>query len=80
MRFNAKSKINPQDIFWIENKKYVCKGMFNKGKYILYGDIKLKEYYKFDKVTKVFKFGSLVWKEIDSIHPMPKGTGILAVA
>ena len=75
-----KSKINPLDLFWISNKKYTCKGMFGKGKYILYGDVKMKEYCKYFDVSKIFRFGSLVWKEQDAIHPVPLGMGILAVA
>lgn len=56
-----KSKVNPGDLFWIGNKQFSCKGMFSYGKYILYGSTKLKEYFKFSDVTKIFKFGSLVW-------------------
>jgi len=56
-----KSKVNPGDLFWIKEKVFSCKGMFNKGKYICYGSTKLKEYFKYSEVTKIFKFGSLVW-------------------
>jgi hypothetical protein len=56
-----KSKVNPEDLFWVGNKQYVCKGMFNKGRYILYGDMKNKEYFKFSQVEKIFRQGSLVW-------------------
>lgn len=56
-----KSKINPGDLFWIGTKQYTCKGMFNYGKYVAYGSTKKKEYFRFKNVTKVFKFGSLIW-------------------
>jgi len=56
-----KSKVNPGDLFWIKDKKYICKGMFNYGKYICYGSTKLKEYFKFSEVVKIFKFGGWVW-------------------
>lgn len=56
-----KSKVSPLDIFWIGAKSYICKGMFNEGKYITYGSTKKKEYFKFSDVTKIFKFGSFVW-------------------
>ena len=58
-----KTKINPLDLFWIGNKKYSCRGMFNYGRYILYGDIKKKEYFKFSDVTKIFNFGGLAYAE-----------------
>jgi hypothetical protein len=56
-----KSKISPGDLFWIGIKKFVCKGMFNKGDYVLFGDSKKKEYFKFNLIDKIFKFRSLVW-------------------
>lgn len=56
-----KSKVNPGDLFWIKGKKYICKGMHSYGRYICYGSTKLKEYFKFSNVTKIFKFGSFVW-------------------
>jgi hypothetical protein len=56
-----KSKVNPGDLFWINEKVFSCKGMFNKGKYICFGSTKLKEYFKYSEVTKIFKFGSLIW-------------------
>ena len=39
-----------QNILNIENGRYIC-----------YGSTKLKEYFKFSDVTKIFKFGSFVW-------------------
>jgi hypothetical protein len=56
-----KSKVNPEDLFWVSNKQYICKGMFNKGKYITYGSTKNKEYFKFSQVEKIYRQGSLVW-------------------
>ena len=56
-----KSKINPMDLFWIKSKMFICKGMFNLGKYVTYGSTRKKEYFKFSEVTKIFKFGSFVW-------------------
>jgi len=56
-----KSKINPGDLFWIKKKQYVCKGMFSYGRYILFGNIRKKEYFKFSEVTGMFHFGSFVW-------------------
>ncbi len=56
-----KSKIAPKDLFWYNGKKYTCKSIFNYGKYVLYGDMKKKEYVKFSLVDKIYKFGSFVW-------------------
>ena len=56
-----KSKIQPLDLFWVKGKKYICKGMFNCGKYICYGSTKLKEYFKISEVEKYYYQGSLVW-------------------
>jgi hypothetical protein len=56
-----KSKVNPEDLFWVNGKQYICKGMFNRGKYICYGSTKKKEYFKFSQVEKVFRQGSLTW-------------------
>ena len=44
-----KSKINPYDIFWIGEKKYVCKGMFSYGECIAYGSVKKKNILNFQK-------------------------------
>ena len=59
---NSKSKVNPYDLFWIKDKRYICKGMFNAGTYITYGQTKKKEYFKFSEVTKIFHFGSFIWE------------------
>jgi len=56
-----KSKVNPEDLFWVNGKQYVCKGMFNKGQYITYGSTKKKEYFKFSKVEKIYHQGSFAW-------------------
>jgi len=56
-----KSKVSSYDILWIESEQYICKGMFNKGKYITFGSTKEKAYFKFSDVTKVFHFGSFAW-------------------
>jgi len=56
-----KSKIQPLDLFWVKGKEYICKGMFNYGKYICYGSTKLKEYFKVELVEKYFYQGGLVW-------------------
>lgn len=56
-----KSKVNPEDLFWINGKQYICKGMFNKGQYITYGSTKNKEYFKFSQVEKTYSQGSFVW-------------------
>lgn len=56
-----RSKIQPLDLFWVKGKQYVCKGMFNYGKYICYGSTKLKEYFKIELVEKHYNQGGLVW-------------------
>jgi hypothetical protein len=56
-----KSKINPEDLFWVNGKQYICKGMFNRGQYITYGSTKKKEYFKFSEVEKTYRYGSFVW-------------------
>lgn len=57
----GKSKILPLDLFWVRGKQYICKGMFNYGRYVCYGSTKLKEYFKFSDVEKIYHNGSLVW-------------------
>ena len=56
-----KSKMNPYDLFWIGEKQYHCKSMFDKGNYVCFGDIKKKEYFNFKKIIKIYHFGSLIW-------------------
>ncbi len=56
-----KSKVNPEDLFWVSEKQYICKGMSNKGRYITYGSTKKKEYFKFSQVEKIYRQGSFVW-------------------
>ena len=60
-----KSKVNPEDLFWISGKQYFCKGMFNKGQYITYGSTKKKEYFKFSKVEKIYHQGSFAFTRRD---------------
>jgi len=56
-----RSKIQPLDLFWVNGKKYICKGMFSYGRYICYGSTRLKEYFRIDLVEKHYYQGSLVW-------------------
>lgn len=56
-----RSKILPGDLFWSKGKRYSCKGMFNYGKYVLYGSLKKKEYIKFKDIDRIYNFGSLLW-------------------
>lgn len=54
-------KIQPYDLFWIGNMRYISKGIKNKGVYITFETIEKKNYVKTNDVTKVFNFGSFVW-------------------
>jgi hypothetical protein len=54
-------KIQSGDLFWVNNKKYISKGMHSKGKYICYGSMKKKEHFNIEKVEKYFNIGSLIW-------------------
>jgi len=56
-----RSKIQPLDLFWVKGNKYLCKGMFNYGKYICYGSTKLKEYFKIELVESYYYQGIFVW-------------------
>jgi len=56
-----KSKVNPEDLFWVSRRRYVCKGMFNQGQYITYGSTKKKEYFKFSQVERIYRQGSFAW-------------------
>lgn len=56
-----RSIIQYKDLFWINNKCYRCKTMFGYGRYIQYGEMKKKEYFKKELVEKYFNFGSFVW-------------------
>jgi hypothetical protein len=53
-------KIQSGDLFWINSKKYVSKGMHSYGRYICYGSTKKKEYFKIEKVEKYFNQKSLI--------------------
>jgi hypothetical protein len=56
-----RSKIQPLDLFWVNGKKYICKGMHCYGRYICYGSTKLKKYFKIELVERCFSQGTLVW-------------------
>jgi hypothetical protein len=64
-----RSKIDPEDLFWVKAKQYICKGMFNYGRYVTFGSTKKKEYFKFSDVTKIFKFGSLTFNLQTNLPP-----------
>ena len=57
----AKSKVNPEDLFWVEGKQYSCTRMFGYGKYIGYRSTKKNAYFKFSIVEKIFRQGSFAW-------------------
>ena len=73
------SIISPLDIFWVKGKQYTCKGMFNKGKYILFGSMKQKKYFNMNLVDKYFNQGSLAWITTRTTpdSPRPEGRGLL---
>jgi hypothetical protein len=56
-----RSIIQPLDLFWVDQVKYSCKGMYGYGKYIRYGDMKKKEYFNTKRIEKYFNNGSLIW-------------------
>lgn len=54
--------IQPKDEVIIENKKYVVKGIFNKGSYVrVFDSMKNILNFRVDKIQKHFYHGSLVW-------------------
>ena len=53
--------IQPKDLIWVKGKKYISKGTFKYGRYVLFGDMKKKEYFKVNDVEKCFHPGSLVY-------------------
>jgi hypothetical protein len=57
-----RSIIQPKDIFWVDGKKYRVKTMFSYGKYVLFGDVKKREYFNIKKIEKYFNVNS--WKFI----------------
>jgi hypothetical protein len=57
----VRSFIQPKDVFWCKGKEYRCRGMFGNGRYVLYGEMKKKEYFKVGLIEKHFNFGSFVW-------------------
>jgi hypothetical protein len=54
-------KIQPYDFFWVCNKKYLSKGIKDRGYYITFETTEKKNYIKTSEVTKVYNFGSFVW-------------------
>jgi hypothetical protein len=61
-----KSTIQPRDLFWVDGIKYICKGMFGYGKYILYGNVKKKEYFKIEQVST--HFNTNTWQFIRYVN------------
>jgi hypothetical protein len=59
-----KSKATSGDLFWIGRRAYHCKGTSSYGRYIRHDVAKIRKYFKFSEVTKLFHRGSLIWKFI----------------
>jgi 5-methylcytosine-specific restriction endonuclease McrA len=59
----SRSKIQPLDLLWVKGKKYICKGMHNKGKSVICVDESGKKKFDFSikLVEKIFNFGGFVW-------------------
>jgi len=53
--------IQNRDFVWIEGKKYLCGGVFNKGTWIYYFERAEKKLISLKKIEKVYHTGSLVW-------------------
>jgi hypothetical protein len=53
--------IQPYDLFWVGSKRYVSKGIKNRGKYITFETEKKKNYLRTKEVTRIYNFGSFVW-------------------
>ena len=53
-----RSLIQPKDLFWVDGIGYRAKTMFSYGKYVLYGDVKKKEYFNTEKIKKYFNVNS----------------------
>ena len=51
--------IQPKDLIWIDGKKYVAKGIQNKGAYILVE--RTKKVFPTNKIEKVYNFGGLAY-------------------
>ncbi len=55
-----RSYIQPKDLFWVNNKSYICKSMHSYGTRILNNNKKSKSV-DIKLVQKYFNFGSFVW-------------------
>ena len=53
--------VQPKDIIWIRGNKYVAKGTFCTGKYVLIGSMKNKEYFNINLIEKYFNVGGLIF-------------------
>ena len=56
--------IQPKDIFWVGNKKYISNGIKNSGRYITFQTSEKKNYLKVEDVTKIFHFGSFCFQAL----------------
>jgi hypothetical protein len=54
--------IQPKDIIWVNRKEYQSKGTFNYGRYVVYGDMKKKEWFKIQQIEKIFHTGGFVYR------------------
>jgi hypothetical protein len=55
-------KIQPKDLIWINNKKYISKGCFGKRKRVTYNDENGKSCQQYiDRIDKYYNFGSLIF-------------------
>ena len=54
-------KIQLLDLFWVGKKKYISKGVMNKGLYVTFETKEKKNYIKTENVNKIYNFGSFVW-------------------
>ena len=54
-------RLQPLDLIWFNGTVKKVKGVFNKGKYVLYGTAKNKEYCKFSQIERYYCHGSLAW-------------------
>jgi len=55
--------IQPKDVIWVNGKEYRSKGMFDQGRYVIYGDTKKKEWFNVKLVEKVFHTGGFVYEK-----------------
>jgi hypothetical protein len=88
-----RSKYQPSDLVKINNERYNVIGMFNYGKWIRVSELKAKKSdkllnFSIKKVISSYSYNSLVFKSapaikivgagVASIHPLPKGRGLLS--